>query len=107
MYITPADQGESVHQQIARHIGNEIAAGVRRDGDVLPPSREMAAEWDASTFTITSAMKLLEAEGFIEGKSRSKRVVRVPNQERRGPVRLRSDLRDPFGSHIRFTRLRA
>ncbi|TDC82502.1 GntR family transcriptional regulator [Micromonospora sp. KC606] len=81
-------RGESVHQQIARHIRNEIAAGVRRDGDVLPSSREMAAEWDTSPFTITAAMKVLEAEGFIESKSRSKRVVRVPNQERRGPVRL-------------------
>ncbi|WP_243422358.1 AAA family ATPase [Micromonospora globispora] len=77
-----------MHQQIARHVRNEIAAGIRRDGDVLPSSREMAAEWDTSAFTITSAMKVLEAEGFIESKSRSKRVVRVPNQERRGPVRL-------------------
>ncbi|PZG11537.1 transcriptional regulator [Micromonospora craterilacus] len=81
-------RGESMHQQIARHIRNEIAAGVRRDGDVLPSSREMAAEWETSAFTITAAMKVLEAEGFIESKSRSKRVVRVPNQERRGPVRL-------------------
>ncbi|WP_422751217.1 AAA family ATPase [Micromonospora sp. WMMD1219] len=81
-------RGESVHQQIARHIRNEIAAGIRRDGDVLPSSRELAAEWNTSAFTVTSAMKLLEAEGVIESKSRSKRVVRVPNQERRGPVRL-------------------
>ncbi|MEV7229710.1 AAA family ATPase [Polymorphospora sp. NPDC051019] len=77
-----------MHQQIARHIRNEIAAGIRRDGDVLPSSREMAAEWSTSAFTITSAMKLLEAEGFIESRSRSKRVVRAPNQARRGPVRL-------------------
>ena len=77
-----------MHQQIARHVRNEIAAGIRRDGDVLPSSREMAAEWNTSSFTITAAMKVLEAEGFIESKSRSKRVVRVPNQERRGPVRL-------------------
>ncbi|MEO3781320.1 AAA family ATPase [Micromonospora sp. B11E3] len=75
-------------QQIARHVRNEISAGVWRDGDVLPSSREMAAEWNTSPFTITSAMKLLEAEGFIESQSRSKRLVRVPNQERRGPVRL-------------------
>ncbi|SCL16739.1 DNA-binding transcriptional regulator YhcF, GntR family [Micromonospora nigra] len=81
-------RGESMYQQIARHIRNEIAAGVRRDGDVLPSSRELAAEWDTSSFTITEAMKVLEAEGFIESKSRSKRVVRVPNQERRSPVRL-------------------
>ncbi|MDM4722382.1 GntR family transcriptional regulator [Micromonospora sp. WMMA1363] len=73
---------------MARHIRNDIEAGVLRDGQVLPSTRELAAEWDTSVFTISEAMRLLVGEGLIESKSRSKRVVRNPNQARRGVIRL-------------------
>lgn len=79
---------ESKHQQVARHIRNDIEAGVLRDGQVLPSTRELAAEWNTSVFTISEAMKLLSAEGLIESKSRSKRVVRHPGQPRSGLIRL-------------------
>jgi len=75
-------KAESKHQQVARHIRNDIEAGVLRDGQVLPSTRELAAEWDTSVFTISEAMKLLADEGLIVTKSRSKRVVRNPNQAR-------------------------
>ncbi len=81
-------KSESKHQQVARHIRNDIEAGVLRDGQVLPSTRELAEEWDTSVFTISEAMKMLADEGLIESKSRSKRVVRNPNQERSNPVRL-------------------
>lgn len=80
---------ESLHQQVARNVRNDIDAGVLRDGDVLPSTRELADQWGVSVFTINEAMKLLAAEGFVESKSRSKRVVRVPDQARRGEIRLR------------------
>ncbi|WP_245718654.1 GntR family transcriptional regulator [Micromonospora rhizosphaerae] len=73
---------------MARHIRNDIEAGVLRDGQVLPSTRELAAEWGTSVFTISEAMRLLADEGFVESKSRSKRVVRNPNQGRGGEVRL-------------------
>ncbi|MFU8855220.1 GntR family transcriptional regulator [Micromonospora sp. SL1-18] len=75
-------KAESKHQQVARHIRNDIEAGVLRDGQVLPSTRELAAEWDTSVFTISEAMKLLADEGLIVTKSRSKRVVRNPGQVR-------------------------
>lgn len=81
-------ESESKHQQVARHIRNEIEAGVLRDGQVLPSTRELAAQWDTSVFTISEAMKLLADEGLIESKSRSKRVVRNPNQARTSQIRL-------------------
>lgn len=84
-HLSPA---ESKHQQVARHIRNDIEAGVLRDGQVLPSTRELAAEWDTSVFTISEAMKLLSAEGLIESKSRSKRVVHYPSQARSGLIRL-------------------
>lgn len=82
-------RGESLHQQIARNIRNDIAAGILHDGDVLPASRELADRWGVSVFTISEAMKVLAGEGLIENKSRSKRVVRAPDRSRRNEIRLR------------------
>lgn len=71
-------RSEALHIQVARHIRNDIEAGVLRDGETLTSTRELAAQWEVSVFTITEAMKVLAAEGLIENKSRSKRVVRAP-----------------------------
>ena len=68
-------RSESLHLQVARNIRNDIEAGVLRDGDVLPSTRDLAEEWGVSVFTITEAMKVLADEGLVVSKSRSKRVV--------------------------------
>ena len=82
-------RSESLHVQVARHIRNDIEAGILRDGETLKSTRELAAQWDVSVFTITEAMKALAAEGLIENRSRSKRVVRAPELLRqRAEVRL-------------------
>lgn len=80
---------ESLHQQVARNIRNDIDAGVLRDGDVLPSTRELAEQWGVSVFTINEAMRILAEEGRVESKSRSKRVIRVPDQAPRKEIRLR------------------
>ncbi|MFY1652467.1 GntR family transcriptional regulator [Solwaraspora sp. WMMB762] len=77
----------ALHLQVARNIRNDIEAGVLRDGDVLPSTRELAEQWKVSVFTITEAMKVLSQEGLVLSKSRSKRVVRTPDQGRTGKVR--------------------
>lgn len=69
-------RSESLHLQVARNIRNDIEAGVLRDGDVLPSTRDLAEQWGVSVFTITEAMKVLADEGLVVSKSRSKRVVR-------------------------------
>lgn len=81
-------RSEALHVQIARHIRNSIEAGVMKDGDVLPSTRELAAQWDVSVFTISEAMKQLVTEGLVVTKSRSKRVVKAPDQGRKGEIRL-------------------
>jgi len=75
---------------VARHVRNDIEAGVLRDGDVLPATRDLAERWGVSVFTITEAMKLLADDGLVISTSRSKRVVRAPEQTRRANVRLRN-----------------
>jgi predicted kinase len=81
-------RSEALHIQVARHIRNDIEAGVIKDGDVLPSTRELAAQWDVSVFTISEAMKLLVSEGLVVTKSRSKRIVQAPDPGRGGEIRL-------------------
>ncbi len=86
----PLARPQTLHQQVARHVRNDIEAGVLRDGDVLPSTRELAERWGVSVFTITEAMKLLADEGLVVSKSRSNRVIRAPEQARRAEIRLRN-----------------
>ncbi|WP_320069029.1 GntR family transcriptional regulator [Micromonospora sp. RTGN7] len=85
----PLNRSDSLHVQVARNIRNDIESGVLRDGAVLPSTRELAAQWNVSVFTISEAMKVLARDGLVESKSRSKRVVRAPGQSRVTEVRLR------------------
>jgi predicted kinase len=79
---------ESLYQQVARNLRNDIESGVLRHGDVLPSTRELAEQWGVSVFTINDAMKVLASEGLVVSKSRSKRVVNLPDQALKGEVRL-------------------
>ncbi|MFI6163982.1 GntR family transcriptional regulator [Micromonospora haikouensis] len=86
----PLSRADSLHVQVARNIRNDIESGALRDGTVLQSTRELAAQWGVSVFTISEAMKILAQEGLIESKSRSKRVVRAPGQTRVAEIRLRN-----------------
>ncbi|UMP02242.1 GntR family transcriptional regulator [Amycolatopsis sp. EV170708-02-1] len=74
-----AQRSESLHQQVARHIRNDIEAGRLRDGQSLPSTRELAEEWQVSPFTITEAMDVLIREGLVVSKPRAGRVVHAPH----------------------------
>ncbi|MEU4801219.1 GntR family transcriptional regulator [Actinosynnema sp. NPDC023587] len=76
-----------MHQQVARNIRNQIAAGVLRDGQQLPSTRDLAEQWNVSVFTINEAMKLLADDGVITSKPRAGRVVNAPDQAQRSEVR--------------------
>lgn len=83
----PPARGESRTRQVARNIRTAIEAGVLKDGQVLPSTRDLAKQWDVSVFTISEAMKLLMDEGLVVSSSRSKRVVHAPDLERRNEIR--------------------
>lgn len=74
--ITP---GQAMHRQIAQAIRNDIEAGVLRDGERLPSTRDLASQWNVSVFTISQAMDLLVSEGLVLSKDRSARVVNAPD----------------------------
>lgn len=81
-------RSDPLHLQIARHIRNDIAAGVLRSGEVLPSSRELAEEWSVSVFAISEAMKTLAAEGLVVSKSRARRAVQATQPNEDDEVRL-------------------
>ncbi|MEV6274466.1 GntR family transcriptional regulator [Nocardia sp. NPDC051832] len=68
----------SMHRRVAQGIRNDIEAGRLRDGERLPSTRELAAQWEVSVFTISEAVKLLVEDGFVTSKARSGRVVTTP-----------------------------
>jgi predicted kinase len=72
---------------VARNIRNDIAAGVLRDGEVLPSTRALAQQWGVSTMVISDAMRILAGEGLVDSHARSKRVVRAAAQAQRREVR--------------------
>ena len=74
----PPLRSESLHQQVARSIRNQIQAGRLKHGEVLPSTRDLAAEWDVSVFTVQEAMKVLIEEGLVVTASRSRRTVHFP-----------------------------
>jgi DNA-binding transcriptional regulator YhcF (GntR family)/predicted kinase len=76
-------RADSLHQQVARNIRNEIEAGILRHGQLLPSTRELAEQWDVSVFTINEAMKVLTGEGLVISKSRAGRTVNAPDQEKK------------------------
>jgi DNA-binding transcriptional regulator YhcF (GntR family) len=78
-------RSEPLHQQVARNIRNEIEAGVLRDGQRLPSTRELAEEWGVSTFAINDAMAILIEDGLVESKPRVGRTVRAPEQAQERP----------------------
>lgn len=74
----PPLRSESLHQQVARSIRNQIQAGRLKHGEVLASTRELAQQWNVSVFTINEAMRVLAEEGLVVSASRSKRTVNYP-----------------------------
>lgn len=83
-------RGEALHQQVARNIRNQIAAGELRDGEALSSTRDLAEQWGVSVFTINEAMKILINENLIVSKPRAGRVVNAPDQALHGEVHTAS-----------------
>jgi DNA-binding transcriptional regulator YhcF (GntR family) len=71
--------GESKQAQIVRLVRASIEAGQLRDGEALPSTRELAAQWGVSVYTVSGAMQTLSEQGLVDNVSRSKRVVRNPS----------------------------
>lgn len=74
----------SFHDQVAAEIRREIAKGVVRPGDRLPPAHDMAAVAGVHTNTVLRALRILRDEGVLE--FRRGRGVTVAGEPERGIV---------------------
>ena len=57
---------EPVYQQIAAFVKQQIFAGEAMQGEALPSRRELAAVLKINPNTVQKAVRLMEAEGFVE-----------------------------------------
>lgn len=85
--------GEPLHKRIADSVREDIRSGVLRDRQALPSTRELAEQWDVSVFTISEAMKVLIAEGVVDAKPRSGRVVCAPQADQPDAGECPADIR--------------
>lgn len=63
--------------QVVRHIREQIQAGELRDGDPIPPVRQLARDWDISHATAAKVVQTLRSEGLVEPSTGVGTVVRT------------------------------
>jgi predicted kinase len=78
---------EGIAEQVTRHIRTQIQAGVLRDGQALPSTRQLAEEWGVSVNTINTALKRLMDDGLVVSRDRAGRYVSAPDQRPQLPER--------------------
>ena len=75
-----------VYRRIADEVQRQVAVGVLKPGDPLPPSRGLAAELKLNTNTVQHAYRTLVQEGTIEmRKGLGAFVAAVPRSGRQKP----------------------
>jgi GntR family transcriptional regulator len=64
------------YEQVRAQLADLVAAGVLRDGDRLPPIRQLAADLGLAAGTVARAYRQLEAAGLVRtGRGGGTRVV--------------------------------
>ncbi|MEV0078641.1 GntR family transcriptional regulator [Nocardia neocaledoniensis] len=84
------------HVHIASAIKAEIEGGRLKEGQLLPTNRELAASWRASQRTVSDAMQILIADGYVHARDRSHRVVAAPSERGVQSVTAESKPAEPF-----------
>lgn len=63
---------------VVQTIEDRIHAGILKDGDPLPPERDLMEEFTISRTVIREAVRLLSSRGLVEAQPRHRPVVRKP-----------------------------
>jgi GntR family transcriptional regulator / MocR family aminotransferase len=74
VFIDPGDD-RGLAEQVYVQVRDAITAGRLIAGDVVTPSRVLAAQLGISRFTVAEAYTRLAAEGYVEGRRRGGTVV--------------------------------
>jgi GntR family transcriptional regulator/MocR family aminotransferase len=74
VFIDPGD-ARGLAEQVYVQVRDAIDEGRLVAGDVLTPSRTLAAQLEISRFTVSEAYARLAAEGYVDGRRRGGTVV--------------------------------
>jgi len=61
----PKIKRDRVFEQVSNEIKEQIASGILKPGDRLPPESQLAQNFNVSRQTIREAMRILELSGFL------------------------------------------
>ena len=73
--------GDRAADELVRHFTHEIKAGALREGETLPPEREIVKSFGVSRTVVREAVLALANKGLIEARPRFRPVVRKPNYD--------------------------
>ncbi|HEX9334552.1 MAG TPA: GntR family transcriptional regulator [Pseudonocardiaceae bacterium] len=63
------ERPEPPYMQVVRHIREEIVSGRLAEGDSVPSTRQIAADWNVAIATAAKALSTLRSEGLVRGVS--------------------------------------
>ncbi|HEV3197183.1 MAG TPA: GntR family transcriptional regulator [Bryobacteraceae bacterium] len=89
-----------IYQQIADRIRTLIAGGQLREGQALPPLRQLAADLGVNLNTIAAAYRELESEGLLTVKHGSGATVASRTAAKQSDDELRRPLRNALTQMI-------
>ncbi len=70
-----------VYEQVVRQLQNRIVEHDLKPGDMLPPERELAAEFQVSRSSVRDAIRTLELMGLVKSRQGEGTVVRELSAE--------------------------
>ncbi|MCB9947308.1 MAG: FadR family transcriptional regulator [Rhodospirillaceae bacterium] len=76
-----AIEPQRLYQKVAEQIGDLIRQGTWREGDRLPPERDLALHLKVSRPVVREAMVALELAGFVEVRTGAGTYVRTPGSD--------------------------
>lgn len=85
--------GRAIYRQVADEIKGLIATGKLREGQALPPVRQLARDLGVNLNTIATAYRELQDEGLIAVRHGSGAMVTSRTMKDREPEELRKPLR--------------
>jgi GntR family transcriptional regulator len=90
MRIVKVDHSDplELHHQVAAEIRRAIAEGEAKQGERLPPAKDLAAVLAVNTNTVLRALRILRDEGLLE--FRRGRGISVTGTPERGAVVART-----------------
>ncbi len=70
-----------LYRQLSEHIRSLLEAGELRDGERLPPTRQLAGELGLNRTTVSAAYAVLEREGLLRGHVGRGSFINAPGRE--------------------------